>query len=179
MGKLFRQSTIFDSESGEVISEHVSHGSANGSGWVIMYTDKISELAQKCTSAATLRVFMLLAAGQKFEERGMVTTKKAVQEYLGITKQTCLEAFKWLKDNMVINETRINGVPEFMVNPIYVTVGRDKKKRNKEWVRRWTLNNEVKMLPSEVEDVKVVKPRIKKSKAGIGVGNGGRSIEVD
>ena len=78
--------------------------SSNGKGWSIMYNDKVMELAMKCTSAATLRVFMLLATQQQFEEKGVVTTKKAVQEKLGITKQTCLEAFKWLKQNFIINE---------------------------------------------------------------------------
>ena len=67
----------------------------------------------------------------------MVTTKKAVQDKLGITKKTCIEAFKWLKQNFIINEYVVNGVTEYMVNPEYITVGRDKKRRMREWIRRW------------------------------------------
>lgn len=132
------QTTVYEESTGEVIYASETKGSPNGKGWVIMYTDKVQKLIVDCPSAATLKVFMLLSMGQKFEERGVVTTKKAVQEKLGITKPTCLEAFKWLKENFIINEIKVNGCSEFMVNPAYVTIGRDKKKRLKEWNRRWS-----------------------------------------
>lgn len=138
MSGYIKQTSIYDDETGELIREVTSKGSPNGRGWVMMYTDNVQELLLKCNSAATLKVFMLLAVNQKFEERGYITTKQAVQEKLGITKKTCIEAFNWLKENMVINEIRVNGCTEFMVNPRYVTVGRDKKAREKEWVKRWT-----------------------------------------
>lgn len=138
MSGYVKQTSIYDGDTGELIREVTSKGSPNGRGWVIMYTNNVQELLLKCNSAATLKVFMLLAVNQQFEERGYITTKAAVQEKLGITKKTCIEAFNWLKENMVINETRVNGCTEFMVNPRYVTVGRDKKAREKEWVKRWT-----------------------------------------
>ena len=138
MSGYIKQTSIYDGNTGELLREVTSKGSRNGRGWVIMYTNDVQELLLKCHSAATLKVFMLLAVNQQFEERGYITTKAAVQEKLGITKKTCIEAFNWLKENMVINETRVNGCTEFMVNPRYVTVGRDKKAREKEWVKRWT-----------------------------------------
>ncbi len=137
MSGYVKQTTVYDGETGEVLREVVSRGSPNGKGWVIVYTQNVQELLLKCNSAATLKVFMYLAVNQQFEERGFITTKAAVQEKLGITKPTCIEAFNWLKENMIINETRVNGCTEFMVNPRYVTVGRDKKAREKEWLRRW------------------------------------------
>lgn len=171
MGKLYKQTILYDGDSGEVLSDTTRSGSGNGKGWVIMYTDKINELVTKCKSAATLRIFMLLAAGQQFEERGMVTTKKAVQEHLGIDKKTCIEAFKWLKDNMIINECKINGCTEFMVNPLYITVGRDKKKRQAEWVRRFT-GQTIAVLPdAKLRKASRVKTKVKKLVAA------GRSIE--
>lgn len=172
MSKLYKQTIIYDGESGEVLSDTTRSGSANGKGWVIMYTDKINDLVTKCKSAATLRIFMLLAAGQQFEERGMVTTKKAVQEHLGIDKKTCIEGFKWLKDNMIINECKINGCTEFMVNPQYVTVGRDKKKRQSEWLRRWA-GQTVVTLPAGNTPA-TIKPRRQKVKK---LTAAGRSIE--
>lgn len=136
-------------DNGDVTARKFFRGSSNGKGWSIMYNDKILELITKCTSGATLRVFMYLAAGQQFEERGMITTKVAVQQRLKITKQTCLEAFKWLKQNFIINEYRTEGgYTEFMVNPEYVTIGKDKKKRQKEWIRRWS-GQTVLTLPSD------------------------------
>lgn len=137
MSGYIKQTSIYDEGTGELVREVVTRGSPNGRGWVIVYTENVQELLLKCNSAATLKIFMYLAVNQQFEERGFITTKAAVQEKLGITKKTCIEAFNWLKENMVINETRVNGCSEFMVNPRYVTVGRDKKAREKEWVRRW------------------------------------------
>ena len=137
MSGYIKQTSIYDEGTGELVREVVTRGSPNGRGWVIVYTENVQELLLKCNSAATLKVFMFLAVNQQFEERGFITTKAAVQEKLGITKKTCIDAFNWLKENMVINEYRVNGCTEFMVNPRYVTVGRDKKAREKEWVRRW------------------------------------------
>ena len=174
MGRLLTQTVISDEDTGEVLVDRLTAGSANGKGWVIMYTDRINELVTKCTSAATLRVFMLLAAGQQFEERGMITTKKAVQEKLKIDKKTCIEAFKWLKENMIVNESKINGCTEFMVNPAYVTVGRDRNKRAKEWIRRWA-GQTVATLPMPIGagNKPKVRAKVKKLVAA------GRSIEVD
>lgn len=138
MSGYIKQTSVYDEGTGELIREVVTRGSPNGRGWVIVYTEKVQELLFKCNSAATLKIFMYLAVNQQFEERGFITTKAAVQEKLGITKKTCIEAFNWLKENMIINETRVNGCSEFMVNPRYVTVGRDKKAREKEWVKRWS-----------------------------------------
>lgn len=132
----FTQQIIYD-ENGDVVSNKFWKGTPNGKGWVMMYTEKVADLVVKCPSASTLKVFMLIAMEQKYDERGYATTKKAIQERLGIDKSTCLAAFKWLKDNFILNESRINGCSEFMINPDYVTVGRDKKKRIKEWLRRW------------------------------------------
>ena len=138
MSGYIKQTSVYDESTGELIREVLTRGSPNGKGWVIVYTENTQELLLKCNSAATLKVFMFLAMNQQFEERGFVTTKKYVQEKLGIDKKTCICAFNWLKENMIINETRVNGCTEFMVNPRYVTVGRDKKAREKEWVKRWT-----------------------------------------
>ncbi len=132
----FTEVVTYD-DHGEVSSRKFFKGSANGKGWCIVYTDKVNELLNKCPPS-TFRVFMALALGQQFDDRGMITTKKAIQDRLGMTKQTCLAAFKWLKENFIINEYKNEGgYTEFMVNPEYVTIGKDKNKRKKEWIRRW------------------------------------------
>ena len=158
MSGYIKQTSIYDEGTGELVREVVTRGSPNGRGWVIVYTENVQELLLKCNSAATLKVFMFLSVNQQFEERGFVTTKKAVQDKLGIDKKTCITAFNWLKENMVINEYRVNGCTEFMVNPRYVTVGRDKKAREKEWVRRWAggVVGTVRALP-EKKKIKMLK----------------------
>lgn len=138
MSGYIRQVIVTEEDTGNVIHDSISKGSQNGKGFVLMYTDKILHLLKECQSASTLKVFMYLATGQQYEDRGMITTKKAVQESLGITKPTCLEAFRWLKEHFIVNECKVNGCTEFMVNPEYVTIGRDKKKRMDEWLRRWS-----------------------------------------
>ena len=165
MSGLLTQTIVFDEDTGEVKSDSTRRGSQNGKGWIIMYTEKVQELICECDSAATLKVFMLLSLGQQYDERGMITTKQAVQEKLGITKQTCLAAFKWLKEHMIINECKINGHTEFMVNPRYVTIGRDKKKREKEWIRRWAGQVvQVQKLPV-IEVVKSAPPVVNKGRS--------------
>ena len=66
-----------------------------------------------------------------------------------------------------------------MVNPAYVTVGRDRKKRQKEWIRRWS-GGTITALPEPEQNaiapakpVKKVRPKVRKLVAA------GRSIEVD
>lgn len=149
-----RQIITSDAETGELISDVTSYGCPNGKGFVLMYTERVTELILKCQSAATLKIFMLISMGQQYDERGYITTKKAVQEKLGITKPTCLDAFKWLKDNNVICEFRVDGHLEFMVNPAYVTIGRDRKKRIAEWNRRLGKNLDGKIVPLKRKTVK-------------------------
>jgi len=158
MSGYIKQTAVYDESTGELIREVLTRGSPNGKGWVIVYTENTQELLLKCNSAATLKVFMFLAMNQQFEERGFVTTKKYVQEKLGIDKKTCICAFNWLKENMVINEYRNNGVTEFMVNPRYVTVGRDKKAREKEWVKRWTGGTVATVRLPEKKKIKMLQP---------------------
>lgn len=177
VGKLvtpnFTEVITYD-EQGDMVSRKMFKGSRNGKGWCMMYTDKVNELILKCPSGATLKVFMLLAMGQQFDERGYITTKTAVQEKLGITKPTCLAAFKWLKENFIINEYKNDGgYTEYMVNPEYVSIGKDKKKRQREWIRRWQ-NQTVFTLPSSgqsplgaIAEPKPEKPLKKKVKRSV------------
>lgn len=71
---------------------------------------------------------------------GMICTKREVQEKLKVSKSSVINAFNWLKENAVIHESSYHGVSEFMVNPRYVTVGKDKEYRQKEWLRRWEVS---------------------------------------
>ena len=59
--------------------------------------------------------------------------------------KTCLSilvqnsTLKYLLDNYLIVENRFDGSLEFMVNPDYVTIGTDKKARQREWSERWKM----------------------------------------
>lgn len=101
----------------------------------MVFTDMGMEIVSKCPSATTLRVFLYLSMGQNFAG-GMTTTKRAVEQYLGISHKACHQAFVWLKKNFVIHEWRNRGCTEFMVNPRYVSVG-NFDERIKLWNARW------------------------------------------
>lgn len=127
---------------GEVVFERTAYGGCrNGSGFILMYTEKTAELIANVREMSTLRVFMLLSMGQDYgtdgRPYGMITTKREVQQILKISERSCIRAFNWLKEQAIIHERPYHGTYEFMVNPAYVTVGRDKEKRMSEWVERW------------------------------------------
>ena len=131
------------SENGEVITEHTQRiKRKNGGGFVLSYTSKVSELVIRCTMPSALRIFMLIAHKQTYEG-GFRTNRKYFSEVLRIDRKTVYNALEWLKDNFIINESRIDGSLEFMVNPEYVTVGTNKEARIKIWNNRWVkLNRE-------------------------------------
>lgn len=112
----------------------------NGSGFMISYADKICELAVKAPHGSMLRVFLYIAHNQQYGSDdlhfGYSCTKKFLADKLGLTLKSIYNALNWLKENFIVNEQKINGNVEFMVNPDFVTIGTHKKKRKKEWDRR-------------------------------------------
>lgn len=167
-----KQVITYNEETGEILKDITfKEVSKNGKGFILVFTEKVEKLMIECPSAATFKIFMLIALNQQFEEHGYITTKKAVQEKLGITKQTCLAGFKWLKENFIVNEYKVNGYTEFMVNPMFVTIGRDKKKRMAEWSRRWA-NSTIQVIDDPHHSERRLKKKVQKEKSG-------RSISID
>lgn len=129
------QITVMDEDTGEVLTDKWIFGQRVKGGWCMLYQQKGLELIAKAPNATTLKVFMYLACGQTYEG-GMKTTKRAVEKALGIGHNAVALAFKWLKDNYVIHEWRRDGVADFMVNPMYVCVGKFDE-RMKLWTERF------------------------------------------
>lgn len=137
----FKQIVSYD-ENGEIIAASVKRNDfkQNGVGFVISYTEKMSEFICKTTTGATVRLFLYLAHHQSYGVDGMYglrCTHKFLGQVLNLSRSVLWESFKYLKDNFLVIETRINGVTEFMVNPNYVTIGKDKRDRMREWNERW------------------------------------------
>ena len=101
----------------------------------MMYQQRGLDLIAKAPNATVLKVFMYLACGQTYEG-GMKTTKRAVEQNLGLCHKSVADAFKWLKDNFIVHEWRVDGCAEFMINPQYVCIGKFDD-RMKLWVQRW------------------------------------------
>lgn len=137
----YKTTTAYD-DNGEILYEVTKIPyKANGSGFVISYTDKICELLAKITTGSILRVFMYIAHNQAYgndgRQFGYRCSKKHLQEVLKIDRTTIWDALKYLKENFLVLETVIDGQSEFMVNPNYITIGSNKKQRVMEWNRRW------------------------------------------
>lgn len=129
------QITITDMGTGEILSDKTVYGSRSKGGWIMVYQQRGMELIANAPTPAVLKVFMYLAMGQTFEG-GMKTTKAHVQEELGLSKPTVINAFNWLKDNFIVHEWRVDGCAEFMINPQYVCVGKFDE-RMKIWKQRF------------------------------------------
>lgn len=126
------------SEDGEIISSVMRRPySQNGGGWVITYTAKVGELVQKVPQGSYLRLFFWIAIHQSNELGGYRCTRQYLSDVLGLDRKSIYRGLEWLKDNFLVNETRVDGQLEFLVNPDYVTVGADKNKRRRLWSSRW------------------------------------------
>ena len=134
-----KEITTYD-DNGEVISHNDVKIKSNGSGFVISYTAKMNEFLEKVTSGATVRLFLYIAHHQNYGVDGVYgfrTTQKYLTAVLGLDRMTVYRALKYLKENFLVNELKIAGMTEYMVNPDYVTIGADKKARVREWSQRW------------------------------------------
>lgn len=126
---------VSDMETGELLANKVVYGSQSKGGWCMLYQQKGLDLIAKAPNASVLKVFMYLACGQTYTG-GMKTTKRAIEEHLGLGHKAVAMAFKWLKDNFIVHEWRVDGCAEFMINPQYVCIGKFDE-RMKMWCQRW------------------------------------------
>lgn len=127
---------------GEVIAEHSrNYRYQNGSGFVISYTEKMCEFLEKVTTGSVVRLFVYLAHRQNYGNDGRTfgyrCSHKFLSKVLQLERTTLWDALKFLKDNYLVHVGRFDGQYEFMVNPLYVTIGSDRKTRMTEWNRRW------------------------------------------
>lgn len=137
----FKETIAYD-ENGQVLYDVVRKPfKANGSGFVISYTEKMCDFLAKYTAGSVVRTFLFLAHHQQYGADGVQfgyrCSHKYLQQVLGLDRKSVFNALAVLKGDYLVNEARIEGAIEFMVNPFYVTVGTDRKARISEWNRRW------------------------------------------
>ena len=140
---LVKSVSISDVDTGEIIKESVSRQVCqNGSGFVISYTEKMCEFLEKVACGSVVRIFLYIAHHQNYGNDGVFgfrCTRKHLQESLNLNRKTVYDGLTYLLDNYLIVENRFCGSLEFMANPDYVTVGSDKKVRQREWSERWKM----------------------------------------
>lgn len=136
----YKRSIAYD-QNGEVIYD-VKRKPAwqNGGGFVISYTEKMCDFIAETGVGSTVRVFLYIAHHQNYGVDGVFgyrCTHKYLQQVLRLDRKSVYNALKYLKDKFLIHEGKFAGATEFMVNPAYVTIGTEKKKRVTEWNNRW------------------------------------------
>lgn len=125
---------VYNSETGEVLSTRENYGVNNGTGWVVNYRAASLKIALECNSAVTFRVFHLLISMQEnYEDKGVICTRKYIQDTLKISRKSVYNALSWLIQNDFLIETERVGCTEFLFNPSVVTIGREKDKRLRRW----------------------------------------------
>ena len=142
----YKQVTVIG-EGGEVISDCTTWArTTNGGGFVISYTAKMCEFLEKTRQGSFVRVFLYIAHHQNYGTNGVYgyrTSRLYLTKVLGLTRKTVYSALEYLIEKFLIVENRIDGSLEFMVNPAYVTIGGDKKAREREWNLRWQMYNKL------------------------------------
>lgn len=134
--------TVKYDENGEVIVDTVRKiKSMNGSGFVISYTAKMTDFIASTKQGSVVRLFLYLAHNQQYGSDGKTfgyrCSHKFLEQVLSLDRKSVYNALAYLKDKFLVLESRIDGSPEFMVNPNYVTIGSDKKARMRVWNDRW------------------------------------------
>lgn len=126
---------------GEILSEvTLEERKQNGSGFVLSYTDKMIEFIGKYSTGATVRLFLYIAHNQQYGSNGVFgfrCSRASLENALGLTRKTVYSSLMELKKDFLVHELKVDGVSEFMVNPNYITIGKEKKTRLAEWNRRW------------------------------------------
>lgn len=113
----------------------------NRKGFVLMYTAKMIEFLSKVRQGSVVRVFLYLAQKQGYGNDGVFgfrTSRKHLREFLGLDAKSVYSSLEYLKENFLVNEMMIDGSREYMVNPEYITIGSDRKAREREWSARWS-----------------------------------------
>ena len=90
-----------------------------------------------------LKIFFYLAFHQPQDGiRGYQIDKNQLQFDLKLCRTNFLVALRWLKENLVVNELKLVGYSDFMVNPYIVMNNGDSDARIAEWNRRCNIDSQ-------------------------------------
>jgi len=129
---VYKELTVYNNETGEVIARHEWSGSQNGGNWMIFYRSTAALLASGRLSGAATRVFLFLAAWCTWDGSWQ-GTKTELAAQLSLARKTVHQALNELKDWDLIREGKQNGMTILFLNPDAVTQGRDKQRRVKSY----------------------------------------------
>ena len=110
-----------------------------------MFFDEIRTLrtVNDAPNDFAIKIFLYLAIKQPSDGiRGYTIDKKQLQFDLKLTRTVFFDSLRWLKENTVVNELKMVGYSDFMVNPYIVMNNGDRDDRIAEWSRRIKLQDD-------------------------------------
>ena len=110
-----------------------------------MFFDEIRTLrtVNDAPNDFAIKIFLYLAIKQPNDGiRGYIIDKKQLQFDLKLTRTVFFDSLRWLKENLVVNELKMVGYSDFMVNPYIVMNNSDRDARIAEWSRRIKLQDD-------------------------------------
>ena len=110
-----------------------------------MFFDEIRTLrtVNDAPNEFAIKIFLYLAIKQPNDGiRGYIIDKKQLQFDLKLTRTVFFDSLRWLKENLVVNELKMVGYSDFMVNPYIVMNNGDRDARIAEWSRRIKLQDD-------------------------------------
>lgn len=121
---ILRQISLFDSETGELISSNQQmSGTRLKEGWIVVYKEALRKLLKEAPNYSTVKVYLYIATAQDYDTVTMITTPFIAKE-ASMSYQAAWRATKWLIQNSYIKRADINGSEGFIVNPMISTCGR-------------------------------------------------------
>ena len=129
-GSLTHEHTVYDNETGEIISYSEYSGTQNGKDWWIVYRETLKILASGNISNSAIRVYLHLLAYASWDG-SITTTQIAIAKDIGLTRQSVSTAINELYKLDLIRIGEKFGVRVYAINPIFATLGKDKNKRIK------------------------------------------------
>ena len=128
--KVVHEHKVIDVDTGFIIRKSTYTGSENGKDWWIMYRITMAFIASGKLQYSAVRVYMHLTA--RADWRGVLaTTRTAIAKEIGLSVTSVSEGVTELKRYDLIRETKERGVPVFVINPTYATLGKNKQARLK------------------------------------------------
>ena len=124
----------------------------------MIFDDKRSlSTIEEAPNPNCIKIFFYLAFHQPNDGiRGYIIEKSALAYELKLGRATFFNSLRWLKKNLAVNELKLVGASDFMVNPYIVMNNGDKEARIVEWTRRVRL-----------EDAKIRKNRERRRRAAL------------
>ena len=110
-----------------------------------MFFDKerLLRRVKNAPNGSELKIFFYIALNQPDDGiLGFRITKQQLAFDLNIKIRTVFSALHWMKDELLIDELKLDETVDFMVNPYIVMNNGDKNARIKEWARRVNLSDE-------------------------------------